>query len=358
MSRSSHFTLVTAAAALALVAVSSGTAVAAPSVTYTRVQGEDRYVTAAAIAENRPGGQAGVVMLARGDFFADGLTASNLGSSAAVPLLLTQPNRLNDHALQAMKNLGTSYVYIIGGPAALSEQVERDLEREGIGFERIFGDDRYGTATATMYRFYSGEGDRPRQIDGKNTVIIASGEQFPDALAAGPLAFAANLPVLLAGRTFLPEPTRRALEQEGPSRCPNVICIHQVLLLGGPDAVSAEVQREIEGMGVTVRRVAGATRQETAVSLARFARDVIGWPISHFNLTRGDDFPDALAGGPHGGRERSPILLTTDPQTLSEPTRQFLQENAPTIESFDVFGDETAVSESAAGEAREASTTG
>ena len=74
------------------------------------------------------------------------------------------------------------------------------------------------------------------------------------------------------------------------------------------------------------------------------------------NLARGDGFADALAGGPHGGEERAPILLTASVDDLTTATRDFLRSRAGTISSIDVLGDTTAVSDAVVEQARTAAT--
>jgi len=65
---------------------------------------------------------------------------------------------------------------------------------------------------------------------------------------------------------------------------------------------------------------------------------------------------DAAAGGPHGGFERAPILLTTDSDTLSDATRRWLEEHRDTIESIDVLGTSDVVPDAVVQEARSAAT--
>jgi len=333
--------------------VGSGSALAGQNVQVERLAGATRYETAAAAAaatsNGRPPEQRGAAMLARADDFPDGLTAANLGD---VPLFLTESARLTPATRSAMQSQGIGFVYVVGGRSAVSDNVLAELHSSGIQTERIAGTDRYDTSRATYNRFYSIEGEVPNEVDGKRTLLVASGERFADALAGAPLAAGANLPILLTAFDSMPERTRSAFDKG----CPNGLCIEQAIILGGTESVSINVENQLTSMGVTVRRLAGTARQGTATAIADFAIQELGWTIEHFNLTRGDKFPDALASGPLGGAEHAPTLLAVDPDTLGAATRDFLASRASDIQSFHVLGDETAVSAVVVDQARAAST--
>ena len=78
--------------------------------------------------------------------------------------------------------------------------------------------------------------------------------------------------------------------------------LEQVVVVGGPGAVSEQVVRDVQALGLSVRRLAGADRQETAVEVFEFAEQEFGWTLEHVNLARGDGYADALAAAPHAGR--------------------------------------------------------
>ena len=119
------------------------------------------------------------------------------------------------------------------------------------------------------------------------------------------LAYSAHFPVLLTPQGGLGPEAAQGITQLG---------IQRVILLGGLTALSQAVEDQIRDKSVNVTRIAGADRTETATAIAEFALGIpsLGFSKSHVNLARGDQDgmgADALAGGPHAGRERSPILL-------------------------------------------------
>ena len=93
-----------------------------------------------------------------------------------------------------------------------------------------------------------------------STVILSTGANFPDALAAGPLAIAAGAPILL---------------NDGDSVRPDVLkflndnAVARVIIVGGTAAVPQSVEDELElGLGREVVRLGGANRNGTAVEIA------------------------------------------------------------------------------------------
>jgi len=312
-----------------------------------RLAGADRYATAAAIAsevQRTRSVPSSVALLARGDAFPDGLTAAKLG---AVPLLLTTRDTLHPAARWTLATLGVREVRIVGGVAAVSSTVETQLRDAGYTVTRISGDDRYSTAAAT---FDAARADRGiGTLNGQRTVLVASGRSFPDALAAGPVAADAHLPILLTEPDTLPSSTSGALDA-CTSECPE-----QAVIVGGTAVVASSVEAELRARGLQVRRVAGETRQGTAVAIAQLAVGELGWALGHVNLARGDTFPDALAAGPLGGAERAPTLLAANAVTVGADARTFLYDHAAGITSLHALGDATAVSTAALLEAQRAS---
>lgn len=116
--------------------------------------------------------------------------------------------------------------------------------------------------------------------------------------------------------------------------------------------MSPQVVERLEQAGLVVRRVAGQTRQDTAIRVWEFSEAEFGWVLGHVNLARGDDPVDALPGAAHAARDYAPILLTVSRDELGEANREFLrtrvrQQGDILSDStvIDVFGDSSAVSD-------------
>lgn len=156
------------------------------------------------------------------------------------------------------------------------------------GVDRIAGANRHATAAAISRSHFAPSVD---------TVFVATGTAFPDALAAGTAAATLGGPVLLTRRAHLPTPTRNELTRLAPDR---------VVVMGGTEAVSADVVATLRGMVDDVDRIRGASRHHTAANLSRatFPPGVdTAWVAS------GQAFPDALAIAPVAGRRHEPVLL-------------------------------------------------
>lgn len=322
------------AIAIAVVAALATAAFATSDASARRLAGANRYGTAAAIATATTS-SAAVVVLASGEDFPDALAAAYLAGRVSGPVLLTPRTALAADTAAAIESLGASGVQVVGGPAAVDEAVVADLRARGLTVERVAGPDRFATAAAVARLFPATfVGSLPGGAG--PTAIVASGLGFADALAGAPLAAQASFPILLTAPGALPGAASDALDALG---------IRQVLLLGGPQAVSPAVEAAISAKGIAVRRIGGADRQETARLVADLAVDTLGWPGTHANVARGDHFADALAGGWHAGVERGPILLTASPAALGPHADAWLRSRSATVATIDVLGGTVAVSD-------------
>jgi putative cell wall-binding protein len=331
------------AVCLMFVVFAQPSAVAATS---QRLAGPTRYDTAAAIARATFPSTSDAV-LASGESFADALAATNMLHRTGYhgPVLLTPRDQLAEATRSYLMEIRPR-VFILGGTAAISQHVEDEITAMGLSVARQAGKDRYETALINLYATYNFEASNFGNVDGLPTVLLASGENFADALAAGPLSYAADLPILLTQRDHLPDATRYFFDKQSQGA-------KQVLILGGTAAISASVETQIQDSGFTVRRLAGSTRQATAVAVADLLGQLTHKP-THVILARGDTYPDALAAGPHGGIENAPILLTTDPNHLNDTTADWLRRNASTIDTLHIAGDDTAITDAVVHEAEAA----
>lgn len=163
---------------------------------------------------------------------------------------------------------------------------------------RVGGSDRYGTGVAASKAEY------PK---GASTVLIASGANYPDALAAAPAAVAAGGPVLLTDPSRLLPSVATELKRLKP---------RSVYVVGGTSAIKAAVLTQIRSAtGVTPVRVAGADRFATSAAIA--ARFFKAKTAKAFVAT-GAGFPDALSAAAAGARLGAPVLLVNG--TASAPT--------------------------------------
>ena len=326
-------------AGAALVAM-TGSASAASRVDSDRLWGADRYETAAAIAEEFAAelGWIDTVIVASGESFADALAATPLARVMNAPILLSPSDSLHAATRDFIQRHSITDIIIAGGTSAISLEVESALSGLIGGYlQRVQGANRYGTVVRIA-----------RQIevvdigtfcnDGRRTALLATGEKFADALALSPLAFAGRHPVLLTESDSLSTDVERFLADYS---------IEQVLIAGGTAAVSAAVEARLVSLGISVQRIWGQDRFETAAEIAEALTERC-FDADKFGLADGRNFPDALVGGALLGLRKAPLLLTES--TLPSATRQFLagpDPGAGTV-GLTIFGGTAAVPDAAA----------
>ncbi|MCK0111445.1 cell wall-binding repeat-containing protein [Ornithinimicrobium sp. F0845] len=184
---------------------------------------------------------------------------------------------------------------------------------------RLSGADRYQTAVAVSSHYEPG----------LDTVFLATGAAFPDALTGSAVAGSLESPVLLTKPDRLPQATEAELRRLRPSR---------VVVLGGSSAISGDVLQEVQvATGATVERWSGSDRYRTAAVVSgHFASaDVV-------YVATGQGFPDALAGSARAGALDAPVLLVRHGSVPSATIGE-LQRLAPT--TIRVLGGDTAISD-------------
>ena len=261
-----------------------------------RHAGADRVATAIALAEQAFPDGADTVVLATGNAPPDSLGAAPLAAAVDGPLLLTRGASLEASVSQALADLGTDEVIVIGGTAAVPQAVETDLLAQGLDVERVFGADRYATAAAVADEIADRVGPRDHAL------VAASdpgddGVGWPDALAAGSYAGVDASPILLTATDTLPEPTSTAL-----------VGLDAVEIVGGTAVVSAGVEASIGGHVDTVERLSGANRWETAVAVADATVDA-GVDPDPVWVATGWNWPDGLAAGAAAAAEEGVLAL-------------------------------------------------
>jgi len=155
---------------------------------------------------------------------------------------------------------------------------------------RVSGVDRYATAAAASAAAFNAAG----------TVVIASGEDYPDGLSAAGLAAGLDAPVLLTARDSLPQSTRTEIIR---------LKATEAIIVGGSSAVSPGVKTTIEAMtGVSVTRVSGADRYATSAKVADKVASL--GSVNEAIVVRGDSFADSLSASAIAAARKIPILLT------------------------------------------------
>lgn len=174
-----------------------------------RLEGGDRFETAATVARATGASDAGEVVIALGAHevadraWPDAVSAGALASAPdPPPVLLTLPDALPPSTEQALADIETQTIYLVGGTAAIAPSVADHLT--GLGYEviRLSGGDRYATSLAVAELALSRHG-----ADSNRPLVFATGAAFPDGLTATALAARLAAVVVLVPHGDVPEAT-------------------------------------------------------------------------------------------------------------------------------------------------------
>jgi len=293
-----------------------------PLVNPIDVEGTDRFATAAKASSLAFPDGSDTVVIASGRNFPDALGGSALAGALNAPVLLVEQSYIPQVVEDEIDRLGATKAIIIGGQFAVGVGVWEDLSQMYIPVTRIEGVDRYETAKKVAEETVRVQG---AAYDGR--VFFATGTNFPDALAAAPLAASGGTPILLVKPTEIPAFTTQALASVSPT---------EAIVLGGTGAVSATVygQLQTEFGAANVTRLGESDRYSTAVRIAQYGVDEFGLSWDGLAFATGTNFPDALAGGATQGFIGSVVMLTKSTSLPDAPRLKLLDVGS---EIFDVY---------------------
>ena len=180
---------------------------------------------------------------------------------------------------------------------------------------RIMGNNRYDTSVNIANAGWSNTSDY---------AIIATGEDFPDALCATPLAQKYDAPILLTNTDSLYTGTKEELQK---------LKVKTAIIVGGTGAVSESTENEIQALGIQITRIAGKNRYETSEKIA----EKMG-KSNEVVVTTGLNFPDALSIAPIAAAKGIPILLT-GMNALADEIKPYITNNTFT-NSYVIGGDD------------------
>lgn len=179
-----------------------------------------------------------------------------------------------------------------------------NINPTGVDVHRVGGVDRFETSVQIAARDY--------QPETTNTVYVANGKNFPDAVSAAPAAASQDAPLLLVRRESVPAAVTAQIERLNPSR---------IVVVGGSGVVSDAVFDQLAKLTPEIRRDAGVDRYETSRTIASAAFGGTGSPVAY--LATGAGFADALSASAVAGSVNAPVILVNgskksiDSETLS-----------------------------------------
>lgn len=197
-------------------------------------------------------------------------------------------------------------------PASAQEQTEAEFDQTAdVGsLIRLAGPDRLSTAVAIADQLHNPEEQRAFG----EILVVASSENFPDALSAGSLAAKLGSPLLLNPRDRLSDTTREAANRYTANAAQGT---RTVVLVGGEAALSAQVANDFDADGWSIKRVQGPNRFATAVAAADFTPSA-----TRAFIADGGEFQDAVIASNLAGTDG--VLLLTAGGSLPPETAQYL----------------------------------
>jgi N-acetylmuramoyl-L-alanine amidase len=295
----------------------------------SRLDGATRYSTSVSISKMlHPNGFTAdmdkTVILTTGVEPADALSAGPLSAIyGQAPILLNNSSSLLPEVKDELKRLGATKVVIIGGPVAISPNVENAIISLGIQTERISGATRFETNLRIVEKLGS--------VDG---VFVASGMSYPDALASAPIAAANNWAIVLTEQTNMSAETLKYLSGK------------KTVILGGTNVVSQSIQNQLVQQNGTqnVVRLSGSDRYETLASILWYFKDQM--KSDTINIATGANFPDALTAAPLSIQNKAPLILLGSGlyKNIESFLYQYTEENL--IKRVNVIGGPVAVPQS------------
>ena len=205
----------------------------------SRLAGASRTETARAVAARIGGATSGLAVVASGGSFADALAIAPIAAEQGLPIYLTGGEGLDAGTLQAMQDHQVRRVLVVGGTAVVGDDVVAQLADNGIELAaRLGGANRYETAATILGWAVDGGAD-------VTEMLVATGADFPDALAAGAYGARTDRLLLLVdgGQPLDGQPAAAFLDGEGSAT-------ELLFLLGGESALPNSLQ---EALGAALR---------------------------------------------------------------------------------------------------------
>lgn len=290
------------------------------------VSGTDRYVTAVQASKVAfpEGAKAPALVVASGRGWADALGGAALAGASGGPLLLSDTDRLPASTRAEIIRLAPAKVYVLGGPNVLTGNVAAELDTIVDKVVRLGGPNRYATSALVAQEAAIVGHTSTRTVD---AAFVATGKDFPDALAASPIAARAVRPVLLTEPGRLSAETAQAITR---------MKLTSVTVLGGDASVAPAVETSLGKLVKTVERIESPNRYQTALRIAD-AGSKLGLSWRFAAVGSGTSYADALSGGVAQGLTGSVLVLTPGTR-LDAGVGATIKNKAQTIERPRVLG--------------------
>lgn len=194
-----------------------------------RWAGPDRYSASAKMSKLSFNPGVRRAFIASGAVFPDALSVGPVAGMTPGPTLLVESDNVPGSIRSELRRLMPKNIVVVGGESTLTPQLFGDLQQYTTGtVTRWSGEDRYATSAAISRASFK---------SGVNTVYVASGQVFPDALSGGPVAGMKDSPLLLVHPDGIPGFIEQEVLRLKPAN---------IVVLGGPATISDETMALLE----------------------------------------------------------------------------------------------------------------
>jgi putative cell wall-binding protein len=269
-----------------------------PTISVSRLDAPDRYAESVAISKRVAPATAPLIYIASGEGFSDALSGASVAAQRGAPLLLSTSTGVTPVVAEEVKRLRPATIVVLGGETTLHLGVVTQLLSlvPDVVVTRIGGKDRYEVSRNLITNTTFGAA-------GSESIYLASGRVYPDALSASPAAAKVKAPVMLIDgqASSLTSSEKSIFEQHGALR---------ITILGGTDTVSTAMEASAASVRPWTNRIAGTDRYTVSSTIAN-SEFVLKPPTTAptVYLATGADYPDALSGATLAAMDHAPIIL-------------------------------------------------
>lgn len=274
----------------------------------SRLYGADRYQTAVNVSKQFPSGVE-AVFVATGVSFLYALGAAAASAKLGGPLLLTSKASVPSNVLQEIRRLKPKKIFVVGGTGVISNKASSQLKSIA-SVKRLGGNDRYATGLQVVNSVFTGSA---------SNAVIATGRDFPDALAASGVAGKLGAPMVLVDgkKNVVPSAGLSSLRR---------MKVKTITIAGGSGVVSNGIQNQLKKNGFTVKRYGGADRYQTTAAINKAYFKATDTNVVY--VATGTNFPDALAGAAIAGNLKAPLFVTM-PACMPDSIRSAVSSLSP-----------------------------
>lgn len=288
-----------------------------------RIAGKDRIETSIKLAKKLYPNGAKTIFIVNKEKFADSLATTALAKEMKAPILYTDKDSTPEQIVTVLKDLGAKKLVFIGGEGAISSSQIKELENKGYDVDRMGGVNRYETASILAEQLLKMKNNKPKEV------ILASAENYADALSISAYCAKKSILILLVGKDNISKENERIFKKLGNPT------IH---IVGGENSISKKLESYIEKLTKSkVNRLAGKDRYETSNIISeKFAPNAKTAVVAS-----GERFEDALLSGLVAANDDSTLILCKK-DGLTVKTEQYIKNSK--IEDIKIIGGENTIS--------------